>query len=465
LLLKSGEKAESVPLFEKMGYGISRNIERWFPDPFIFALVLLFVVIILAGIIQWRGPMLLVKDMYQGFWSFLTFAMQMCIIMVSGYALAYHPRVHRAIAWLCTLPKNGKQAAALIAFISCVFSWINWGLGLIIGACIAREMGRQAYFRKMPVHYPLLCTAGYAGMGLIWHYGLSGSAPLLSNTKGHFLESIIGVVPLNQTIFSAYALWNSLIILVFGIAVCYLMHPAPSRARGIEHYAPQLIESEEENTSAKPKTRSLAEQLENSRLIALGTIILMVGCMVYWFGTNGFMAGLDLNAVNFCFILLGLILYLNPIAYMRAVFNAAEAVGGIILQFPIYAGIQGIMLYSGLGATLANYLAQASNSFAFPAMVWFVAGLGSIVVPSGGGGWLVIGETISKVGTALHVPAGKFILAYGAGDTWTNLFNPFWAIPVLAITQVKARDMFGFCIAIMLLAMVPYALGLTFVPY
>jgi short-chain fatty acids transporter len=459
------EKGESEPIIERLGYGISNNIQRWFPDPFIFSLILLFIVIIMAGFIQWRGPLLLFQDMYKGFWSFLAFAMQMCIIMVSGYALAYHPRVLRGITWLCTLPKNGKQAAALVAFISCIFSWLNWGLGLIIGACIAREMGRQAYYHKMPIHYPLLCTAGYTGMGLIWHWGLSGSAPLLSNTKGHFLESLIGVVPLNETIFSSYSLWNSLIILVFAVGICYLMHPGPARCRGIEEYAPQAILSEEEKAAAKPASRSLAEKLENSRWIALGIVVLMAGAIAGWFTTNGFMAGLDLNAVNFCFILLGLILYFNPIAYMKAILKASESVGGIILQFPFYAGIQGIMLYSGLGSTLANFLAQTTTSATFPAMVWFVSGLGNIIVPSGGGQWLVMGETIAKVGNALHIPAGKFIIDYGAGDMWTNLFNPFWAIPVLAITQVKARDMFGFCIAIMLVAMIPYGLGLTFVPY
>jgi short-chain fatty acids transporter len=465
--MSSGPKNENVPFIEKIGYSISRNIESWFPDPFIFSIILLFIVVIAAGFIQWRSPLLLVEDMYQGFWSFLSFAMQMCIIMVSGYALAYHPRVHRGLSWLCTLPKNGKQAAALIALISCLFSWINWGLGLIIGACIAREMGRQAYFRKMPVHYPLLCTAGYTGMGLIWHWGLSGSTPLLSNTQGHFLEKIIGVVPLNQTIFSSYALFNSLLILVFGIVICYLLHPAPSRCRGIEHYAPQLVESEAEDRGVESGrlTKTIADQLENNRWIALGMILLMGGAIVMWFKNKGIMNGLDLNAVNFVFILLGLILYFNPIAYMKAIFNAAEAVGGIILQFPFYAGIQGVMLYSGLGATLANYLAQIATAFTFPMMVWFVAGLGSIIVPSGGGEWLVIGDTISKVGMALGVPPGQFIIAYAAGDTWTNMFNPFWAIPVLAITHVKARDMFGFCIAIMLLAMIPFALGLTFIPY
>jgi short-chain fatty acids transporter len=461
---RSEPKESAIAPIERMGHSISRNVEKWFPDPFLFAIIVLILVFILAGIIEQRNPYLLMQDMYQGFWSFLSFAMQMCIILVAGYALAFHPRVHRGISWLCTLPRNGKQAAALVALISCVFCWINWGLGLIIGASIAREMGRQAYFRKLPVHYPVICAAGYTGMGLIWHWGLSGSAPLLVTAKGNFLENIIGIVPVSQTIFSSYSLYNSLILLIFAVVVCYLLHPPASRCRGIEVYAPSLIEKEEV-TKVKEGKRSFADRLENSRLLALAMVVLMVGSMVWWFSTRGFMNGLDINAVNFCFIIIGLLVYLNPIKYMKAIYAAAGEVGGIILQFPFYAGIQGVMMYSGLGATMANWLVNIATPFFYPAISLVVAGVMSIFIPSGGGEFLAVGEAISRAGVALGVPAGKFIIAYAAGDAWTNFFNPFWAIPLLAITRIKAREMFGSCIVIMILATIPFILGLTFVPY
>ncbi len=184
-LLKERQEP-AIPLIEKLGQDISGSVVKWFPDPFPFAIILTFIVFIMAGIIQHLNPFILMQYMYKGFWSFLSFAMQMCLILVTGYALAYHPKVRKGIARLCELPRDGKQAAAMVAFISCIFSWINWGLGLILGAYIAREMGRQAYFRNISAHYPLLCTAGYTGMGLIWHWGLSGSAPLLSTEKGEF---------------------------------------------------------------------------------------------------------------------------------------------------------------------------------------------------------------------------------------------------------------------------------------
>ncbi|MFC2014310.1 short-chain fatty acid transporter [Chloroflexota bacterium] len=456
---------EVTPAIERMGHGISRSVERWFPDPFLFAIILIFIVFVMAWIIQQRNPYLLMQDMYKGFWDFLAFAMQMCLILVTGYALAYHPRVRRSIDWLCTVPKNGKQAAALIAFTSCIFSWINWGLGLIIGAYFARAMGRQSYFRKLPVHYPMLCVAGYTGLGLIWHWGLSATVPLVSTTEGHFLEKIIGIITADQTILGSYALLNSLIILFFAVVVCYLLHPHPQRCRGIEHYAPGLVEKGEEEKVEKPVVVTTADKIENNRWIALVMLLLMTGSIAYWFGTKGFMAGLDLNAVNFCFILLGLIIYFNPIAYMRAIYTAVATVGGIILQFPFYAGIQGVMMYSGLGVTLAEWLAKAATPFTYPVIAWLIGGVVNLFIPSGGGEWMTIGESISRAGVALGVPAGKFIIAYAAGDAWTNLFNPFWAIALLAITQVKARDIFGYCIAILILAVIPYALGLTFIPF
>jgi short-chain fatty acids transporter len=458
-------KKEAAPSIERMGYGISRNVERWFPDPFLFAIILLFLTFILAWIVQDRGPHLLVQDMYRGFWAFLAFAMQMCLILIGGYVLASHPRVRRAIASLCTLPKTGKQAAALIAAVACIFSWVNWGLGLIIGAYFAREMGRQAYFRKLPVHYPVLCTAGYTGLGIIWHWGLSGSGPLLSTVPGHFLEKIIGVVPVDQTILHPYTLINSLIVLVFAVIACYLLHPGPARCRGIEQYAPGLVEKVEEEKVVKPVVVTFADKLENNRWIALAMILLMVGSMVWWFGTRGFIAGLDLNAVNFVLVLVGLILYFNPIAYVRAVYAAAAAVGGIILQFPFYAGIQGVMMFSGLSTTLAGWLAGFATPFTWPVIVWLLSGLINVFIPSGGGQWMATGETLSLASIAIGVPPGQTIILVAAGDMWTNMFNPFWAIPLLAITQVRARDMFGYCIAFMLLAMIPYGLGLTFIPY
>jgi len=457
-------EVEKVPILEALGHRISSNVEKWMPDPFLFAVILTFITYLMGIFIAANSPMQMVLNWYKGFWSLLTFAMQMVLILVTGYALAYHPIVNRFLIKLASIPNNGKQAAALVALVSMIFSWINWGLGLIVGAITAREVGRQAYFRKIPIHYPAVVTAGYTGLGMIWHWGLSASAPLLSATKGHFFEEIYGIIPTSQTIFSGYALALSVLSIIFVVVVMYAISPSdPSRCRGIEHYAPHLVEEEVEEKVEEEKVVTIADRIENS--VVIGVILAIMGLVyiVYYFGFKH--GGLNLNIVNFTFLFVGLILYLRPIRYLRAFYRAIPSSAGIVLQFPFYAGIMGMIKYSGLGKIMAGWLIGISTPFTFPMITWLVGGFVNIFVPSGGGEWAVIGETISRAAMELGVPIGKAIIAYGAGDQWTNLFQPFWAIPLLGICSVRARDVFGYCITLMLLAAIFYALALTFIPY
>jgi short-chain fatty acids transporter len=455
---------EKVPVFEAFGHRISSSVEKWMPDPFLFAVILTFITYLMGIFIAGSSPMDMVLNWYKGFWSLLTFAMQMVLILVTGYALAYHPAVNRLLVRLASVPNNGKQAAALVSFVAMVFSWINWGLGLIVGAILAREVGRQAYFRKVPIHYPAIVTAGYTGLGMIWHWGLSASAPLLSATKGHFFEELYGIVPTTQTIFSGYALTLSVLSIIFVVAVMYAISPSdPKRCRGIEHYAPHLLEAEKEEKKEEARVETIADRIENSIIIGILLSIMGLVYIVYYFGIK--MGGLNLNIVNFTFLFIGLLLYLRPIRYLRAFYRAVPSSAGIVLQFPFYAGIMGMIKYSGLGKIMAGWLIGISTPLTFPAVAWLVGGFVNIFVPSGGGEWAVIGETISRAAMELGVPVGKAIIAYGAGDQWTNLFQPFWAIPLLGICAVRARDVFGYCITLMLLAAIFYALALTFIPY
>ncbi|WP_290902912.1 short-chain fatty acid transporter [Ferroglobus sp.] len=451
-----------ISTLERIGYRISASVEKWMPDPFLFAVILTFISYIMGIVIAKQSPVDMVLYWYKGFWTLLTFAMQMVLILVTGYALAYHPAVHKMLVKLASLPKNGKQAAALVAFFAMIFSWINWGLGLIVGALLAREVGRQAYFRGIPVHYPAIVTAGYTGLGMIWHWGLSASAPLLSATEGHFLQDLIGIIPTSETIFSGYSLALSLLSIVFVVGVMYAISPSdPKACRGIEQYAPHLLE--EERKEEKVEFKTLADKIENSVIIGILLALMGIFYIFHHFGVQK--KGLDLNIVNFTFLFVGLLLYLRPIRYLKAFYSAVPSAAGIVLQFPFYAGIMGMIKFSGLGKIMANWLIGISTPTTFPVVAWLVAGLVNLFVPSGGGEWAVIGETISRAAMELGVPIGKAIIAYGAGDQWTNLFQPFWAIPLLGICAVRARDVFGYCITLMLFAAVFYALALTFIPY
>lgn len=451
---------------EKIGFDISENVQKWMPNPFLFAVILTFIAYLMGILIAGQGPIQMIDHWYGGFWNLHVFAMQMVFILVTGYVLAYHHLTQKLIRGLARLPGTGKQAVVMVALVAMILSWINWGLGLIVGAIMARETARQAHFKNIKIHYPVLCTAGYMGLGLTWHWGLSGSAPLLSATEGHIFADLIGVIPTSETIFSGYGLALSLLSLAYACIVLFLLTPkSPERIKGIDHYVPEAVETSE--TAADRETAAgsvtVADKIDNSRII--GGILAIMGLIYifkYFFVDGG---GLNLDIVNFSFLFIGIALYTSPKGYLEHFYTAVKSAAGIILQFPFYAGIMGMISLSGLGVIMAGWLVSISTSFTFPAIAWLTAGLVNLFIPSGGGEWSVAGETVLRAALELNVPAGKAIMAYSVGDAWTNLFQPFWAIPLLGITGIQARDMFGYCIT-MLFALFPFlAIVLTFIPY
>ncbi len=448
------------------------------PSPFLFAIILTYVVFGVGVAVENVGPFEMVEFWVDGFWAFLTFAMQMVLILMTGFVIAYHPRVNDALQGLASIPNDGKQAVVLVGVFSMVMGWVHWGLSLIVGAIFAREMGKAAHERGIDVHYPLLCVAGYMGLGLTWHWGLSGSAPLLLNTPGNeFIqqEIITDVVPTSQTIFSAYALTLTALSTLFAAAVLYLLAPAPERSDGITEYVPEdeLFGTATDGGEATESERAPAdgdggpvpaERIDNSRL--LGGLIALTGVamVAYTLATQG-LDGWNLNVVNFAFLFSGLLIYQRPALYRERFGEAAEAAAGIILLFPFFAGIQGMMNASGLSQTIADGLFAVSTTETFPVIAWLTGAVVNLFVPSGGGEWIVIGPSVVEAAQDLGIPIGHATMAYAVGDAHTNLFNPFWAIPLLAITGIKAREMFGYAIA-MLLALIPFlAVVLFLLPY
>lgn len=463
-------EAVRIGVVERVGHRIAGNVQSWLPNPFLFAIVLTFIAYVMGIFLTDEGPMDMVTHWNAGFWNLLTFAMQMVFVLVTGFVLAYHPLAQKLIRGLTRIPSNGRQAVVMVAVVAMALSWVQWGLGLIIGAILAREMARQAYFRGMPVHYPVLCTAGYTGLGVVWHWGMAGSAPLLSATEGHVFEELIGIVPTGDTVFSIYGLALTILSIIFVSIIMYLMQPkSADRCKGIDHYVPEAVQggagAEEEEAAAQPEeeTDTIADKINNSRV--LGGLLALMGLVYLFYYFFVEREGLNLNIVNFLFLFVGITLYLSPKRYMLRFYEAAKSSAGIILQFPFYAGIMGMISLSGLGVIMAGWLVDISSTETFPIMAWLTGGLVNLFVPSGGGEWTVVGETVLRAAQELNVPIGKAIMAYGVGDAWTNLFQPFWAIPLLGITGIKARDMFGYCITL-LFALVPFlAITLTFLPY
>lgn len=421
-------------------------VQKYLPDPFIFAIILSIVVFVLGIISAGNTPMQMVIHWGKGFWGLLTFSMQMCLVLVTGFALAKAPAVHRFLKAIAKRAKTPAQAIVVTTFVSAIACWINWGFGLIVGALLAREIAKEV----RGVDYRLLIASAYSGF-VVWHAGLSGSIPLAVAGPGHLAEKIVGIVPVSETIFSPMNLFASILIIVTLPFVNRFMHPDPKDAVTID---PKLLADEtaattEPATGVKPTQKlTPAQRLENSWVLTALVGLCGVIYLIYHFATRG--ADLNLNIVNLIFLTAGIILHGTPMRYVKAVEEAAKGCAGIILQFPFYAGIMGMMVDSGLAAVISNWFVSISTARTFPLFTYWSAGIINLFVPSGGGQWAVQGPIMMPAGVALGVPAGKVAMGIAWGDAWTNMIQPFWALPALAIAGLSARDIMGYCVVVLL---------------
>jgi short-chain fatty acids transporter len=445
----------------RIGESLTEITRRYMPDPFIFAILLTLVVYALGLIFTARGPYGLIQDWYRGFWNLLTFAMQMTLILVTGFALASAGPVQRALRWLARQPRSAPGAVGLVALVAAILGWLNWGLGLIAGALLAREMAAAGRRRGLKIHYPLAAAAGYAGL-VIWHGGLSASAPLLVNTKGHFLEGAIGLIPLTETIFRPF----NLVLVVAAVIVIPLvlmsMHPKPEDAIEAEPEAHPVLAGGSPAASGAVAVTP-AHRLENSRALTWLVVLASAVFLVPYFVERGFL-GLDLNIVNFTFLMVGLLLHGTPISYVRAVGDGAKAASGVIIQFPFYAGIMGVMIHSGLVAVIAGWFVTISTAGTYPFWAFISAGLVNLAVPSGGGQWAVQGPVMIEAARTLDVDVGRTIMAVAYGDQLTNMIQPFWALPLLGITGLRAGQVIGYTATLMLIMFVMMAITIVFLP-
>lgn len=468
------ERAQEPTLtpVQKLGEAIADRVERWMPNPFLFAILLTYVAAIAAVLSEGSSVTEITASWYGGFWNLLQFAMQMVIILVTANVVAYHQRVRKLILALIRLPKNGRQAVVLVGIGSMLTGWISWGLGLIFGAILVREMGKRARKDDIPVHYPLLAVAGYMGMSLTWGWGLSSSAGLLQATADNALMRlgfVDRIIPATEWVFHPYPLILTALALVYASLMLYLLCPPDENCRGIERYVDTSDEEAEARVEhiAAPETgreRTIADRIDNSRV--LGGIIALTGLVLFvrTFFTQG-LGALDLNVLNFGFLMVGMLLFMSPTSYQKEFHDAVQGSAGVILLFPFYAGIIGIMTGTGLVDTMTESLLSIATPATFPVIAWMTGGAMNIFVPSAGGEWAIVGGPMMLASAELGIPYGQTIASYAVGDAHTNLLNPFWAIPLLAITGLRARDMFGYAITMMILLVPFLAIVLYLLPY
>ena len=442
-------------MFKKFTNFCVNIMNRWLPDPFLFAIILTIVTFVGAMIGTGLGPIELVDAWgnSKGFWGLLSFSMQMALVLVLGSAMASAPACKKLLGTIASAAKTKKSAILIVTFVSTVCCWLNWGFGLIAGALLAKEIAR----RVRDVDYPLLIASAYSGF-VIWHAGLSGSVPLQIGAEGG--TEILGIkyfASTADTIFHPVNLIMVGVILVGMPLINYAMHPDEKHVKLVD---PAVLTDEEERTYT---VKTPAEKLEHSRILWFITLVLGFAYIVYYFITKGF--NLDLNIVNMIFMFLGLLLHGDLRRYVDAIGSAASGAAGILLQFPWYAGIMGLMVATNpetgvsLAGIIANFFTNISNEVTFPVLTFLSAGIINFFVPSGGGQWAVQAPIVMPAATEMAIDYGRSAMAIAWGDQWTNMIQPFWALPALGLAGLKARDIMGYLVIITIFVGVVACLG------
>jgi len=425
-----------------------RLVDRYLPDPYIFVLILTLVVFAAAIGIEGQSPMAVVGMWGTGFWELLSFSMQMLLVLVAGFMLASTPLVKGFLARLAGLATGPGSAIILVSLVSLAASWINWGFGLVVGALFAKALARE-----IKVDYRLLVASAYSGF-IVWHGGLAGSIPLSVATPGHPFEAMTGIIPTSKTIFSTFNLFIVVALFVAVPLVNRMMVPADADSVYVD--PAKLVEPEVDDGSI---TRP-SDYLETSRLLSW---LIGLGGVAYLFQYFVGGGGLTLNVVNFLFLTLAIILHGTPRRLLASLNEAVKGGAGIVIQFPFYAGIMAIMVGSGLAVTISNWLVAFASAETLAFWTFISAGIVNFFVPSGGGQWAVQAPVILPAAQALGVDPARAAMAVAWGDAWTNMVQPFWALPVLAIAGLNAKDIMGFCLIQLVLSGIIIAIGLTYI--
>lgn len=404
--------------------------ERYLPDAFVICLILTLVVFGLCLIFT-PHPLLSLVDFWgKEFWSLNGFAMQMIFVLISGHMLASTPLMNRVLGKITSHIHSETHALIVMGLFSSVACWINWGFGLIVSGILALEIGRKLKH----LNFGLLVATAYSGF-LVWHGGLSGSIPLKMAGKDEILQKVYpGLsIPLSESLFSPL---NLVIVisctLLLPILAVWMKSDEKVAVPDVHLTEPSPISS-----------YSLREKIENSRWFNIAFFLIFLAYIIRSL-TSG--ESFDINKVNFIFLFLAILLHGTPMKFLKALQESFGYASDLAIQFPFYAGIMGLMQYSGLSDFLSVQLVQLASASTLPFLSFLSGGLVNFFIPSGGGQWVVQGPIIMKTAHALNADAGKVAMGLAWGDAWTNLIQPFFALPLLAVAKLKLKDIMGYCL-------------------
>ena len=450
---KKEEVRGSVEFLKDWGDGMTRWTERWIPDALVIVIVLSLVTYIFALIWGFKPEVSIGSRAYEsiqawgkGFWELLAFAMQMCLIMMTGYILACSPPVRRLLDGLSgwANPEKPWQAILVMSLFSMIMAWLNWGLSLIASAMLALFIVR----RNPKVDYRLLVAAAYLGLGCTWHAGLSGSATLLVATPDNFLikgKLLDATIPVANTIFHPFNLILTVIIMVAITILMVLMHPRPEKTYVVK---PELMD--QLKLYEAPPTPSKWESPSDwmnwwpgfNLIVSIGGLI----WLIWHFSTKGL--DLNLNVVNFAMLMLGILFHWRPWSFLKATEDAGKAVWGIVIQFPFYAGILGLFKFTLLSTVFTQAFVAISTPQTFPLFVYWYGGILNYLIPSGGGEWAVVAPYIIPAAKQLGVGMGTTVVTFAWADMMTDMIQPFWAIAMLAVAKLHFRDIMGYLLMV-----------------
>jgi short-chain fatty acids transporter len=436
--LANASDSERLPA--RMGVALSNWSERWFPDPLVFALVGI-VVVFLIGVAAGEKPIDLAIQGGKGFWSLIPFTMQMVMIIIGGYVVASTPLVQRAMEKLANLPKTPRQAITLVAVFSMLTALLSWGMSPIVCGLFVRQLTR----RVKGLDYRAAGAAAFVGGGTVWALGLSSSAAMLMATRSAIppkLLAISGLIPLTGTIFLWPSLLLAALLMAAGISVACLSAPVAAKARTAESYG---LRWEPFQLDLEPRTKP-GEWLEYSPLLTVLVAALLCVYLVDLFRTSpqGALAALDLNTFNLIFITAGLLLQWRPKRFLRAVMEAVPGTAGVIIQFPLYAMIFGMIVGTGLSDQAARILTSVSTHNTFALLVAFYSAALGVFIPSGGSKWIIEAPYVLQAAIEHRVNLGWVVQIYNASESLPNMINPFFMLPLLGILRLRARDLVGY---------------------
>lgn len=451
-------------IIEGLAHASTMVMQKFLPDAYIFAVILTIIVFVASMIFTKQGFIGLVGHWGKGVWSLLAFSMQMVLVLVTGHVLALSPPFKKLLDHLSNIPKTPAQGIALVSIISYTACILNWGFGLIIGAIYAKEIARKV----KGIDYRLLIASAYSGF-VLWHAGFSGSVPLviaggdLSATGG----SLTQAVPVSQTLFSSYNIFIVVGMWILLPIINVLMHP--KHEEDVFVIDPNLIKDDvgvKKISKEEFKNMTPAEKLENGCFVNYILAILGFAYIVYYFASSG-KFDLNLNIVNLIFLMLGVLLHRTPRSLIDAFGEASKGASGIILQFPLYAGIMGMM--TGVNAdglslahVISNFFVHVSTVKTFPLFTFLSAGIVNLFVPSGGGQWVVQGPIMMPAGLEIGVDPAKTAMCIAYGDSWTNMIQPFWALPALGLAKLGARDIMGYTLIVLIVSGLVIGAGVFF---